>query len=307
MILHVMPTYQCNLICPYCYLGTKRSNNKIMPIESLKEKLNELKASLYIVDAVNIYGGEITLLSREYLHDLIDVLQNVTENISVTSNLFNSKAWKTIEWIRKDYPKIHIATSINDERPHNNELIQKLLMQEKHDISLTYVVTPSLLKKPIQEIFHEIEMISSSVEFLRYSPSHLNPYWKESNKAYEDFLIRIINEYQKGIYNFYLHNIDDIRNCIDKTYNPYLDSNVFLNPDGKFCIVDYIDGKESFLAVSLTRLIKEAQEEKAFWQDRCYGCKYIDHCYAEHMKINAKGDSCCGCKKLLRFYEKNLY
>lgn len=307
MIVHVMPTYQCNMSCCYCYLGRKRNDTAQLSIDALRGHLKDLSAR-YAINTVNIYGGEVTLLGAEYLSGLINELLPYTDDISMTTNLKAEESWQISEKLMNMYPSLKIATSINDEREGCLDLMMRLMRQEEKRYGLTQVVTPALMKKPPAGILKVLQAIGNSVEFLRYSPAENHVSWNIGNKDFENFMLGILKEYDSGGYSIHVHNFDDIDACIRKAYDPYADSNIFIDPYGRFCTVWFdAGGKESFKEINLDEIPQIVRNEKALQIKKCGDCKYLGSCYAEHIKKWQEDDECCGCKKLLEYYEENLY
>lgn len=307
MIVHVMPTYQCNMDCCYCYLGRKKKDAAKLLIGTLRKCLEEL-AERYTIDTVNIYGGEVTLLGAEYLSELIEELLPYTEDISMTTNLRTEAAWQISENLMDAYPCLKVATSINDEREGCLDLIMRLMRQKEKRYGLTQVVTPALMKKPSAGILKVLQAMGGSVEFLRYSPAENRVSWNIGNKDFENFMLGILKEYDSGGYSIHVHNFDDIDACIRKAYNPYADSNIFIDPYGRFCTVWFdANGKESFKEIKLDEIPNIVRNEKALQAKKCGDCRYLGSCYAEHIKKWQEDDECCGCKKLLEYYEESLY
>ena len=293
MIVHVMPTYRCNLGCSYCYL--KKENTQTLNLNTLESRLNEIRAC-YSIEQINVYGGEISLLSTQYLNELFKLCRKYCIDISAITNFTHPE-------ILEQFPSIHWAVSVNDERPNNKEVLQRLLYMDNRNISISQVVTPSALKKGASAVLKEDAMLGGYVEFLRYSPSSENLLWDLTNADFENFMIDVMENKDK--YPISIKNEQDIISCLNGTYNAYADSNVFIAPDGSFNYVAYGIKGEYFCQIPIIENIKEvrAEEEAAF---PCV-CKYRGRCYAEHLAQWKEGDSCCGCKRLLDYYEKNLY
>lgn len=74
MILSINPTYYCNFKCDFCYLTTEQLNDRqLLPLDVLERRLQEVTAKTQ-VDMVDLYGGEIGLLTDHYVYELCDLL-----------------------------------------------------------------------------------------------------------------------------------------------------------------------------------------------------------------------------------------
>lgn len=307
MIVHVMPTYACNQNCCYCYLKNNNTNKStVLDLHVLNNRLSKINTQ-HKIERINVYGGEITLLDKKYLRDLFSICSYYA-TVSATTNLSGSTSFSPVTdsiSYYKDF-NIHWNTSINDERPNNKETFFNLLTLDKK-IGVTQVVTPSLLKEEPAHVLKRLSMICKSVEFLIYSPSISNSLYNLTNKDYEDFLIKILSE--KNRYGVYIQNEKDIVDCIENKYNSYLDSNLFIDPNGDYAYIAYKNGKEYFKksANDLSDYYMSVKDEKKYWNKKCSKCKYIGHCYAEHLKEWKEGDTCCGMYNLLEYYRQNIY
>lgn len=297
MIVHVMPTYRCNLYCPYCYLKGVEHNAEAVDIKTVKLRLQQIAAN-YEIERINIYGGEISLLPDEYLAQLFDTCRTVTGNITGVTNLSRPE-------IIERFPGIFWTVSINDERPNNDEVIMKLLTR-KDRLNLSQVVTPSAIKKGAMQCLRDASLMGKSIEFLRYSPSRSNFIWNLTNKDYEDFMMDVI-KYQH-LYPIYVQNMGDLKDCVTRSYNAYADSNIFIDPWGNLNTIGYVGELEYFKKISdIKELADIVKKEKEKFSKQCSGCPYEGHCYAEHLHIHQKGDVCCGMINLVSFYEKNIH
>jgi hypothetical protein len=83
-VLNIMPSYACNLSCPHCNVSALRGSTQLSA-EQLRSTLQVIRdtqpepspRSFEVEYLVEWYGGEISLLSPEYLLELIEVVQEV--------------------------------------------------------------------------------------------------------------------------------------------------------------------------------------------------------------------------------------
>lgn len=276
-----------------------------------------LRKQKFLLITANIYGGEITLLPEKTLKGYLRAIYLAgIRNVSLTSNLHSKdslqKLSQLVVWAERVFPrmKIRLATSVNIERPGNAEIEQKLLIQAQKNIDLTCVVTPSVIQTEPQKILSRLQLLGRNVEFLRYSPaiSCSVDEWDASNQTFGKTILNLILESRKHSYDIHIHNEDDIRDCIDGKYDPRMSGHVFISPDGRLNIIEYDKlGREYFQPVSIREFKSRIQGEKLVYRYLCHECKYYKRCYAEHLKRWDKKDDCCGCRRLLKYYEENLY
>ena len=84
-----VPTMACNMACKYCYLedNTKDENKKIDALETLKYAIDKFKKNNVIPFNISLHGGEITTLSKDEFHDLIEYISNYyKENKDLITN-----------------------------------------------------------------------------------------------------------------------------------------------------------------------------------------------------------------------------
>ena len=299
----VTTNYFCNLNCEYCYLGCLRADKKIIDPKMLKMQFDEI-ASTREIEEIIVAGGESTLLPLRLLQQIIYTCMDYTDNVNFITNFSNSEMAEAVYGITGN-----ISVSINKERLGYEDTVQKLLSSDLENISLSIVVTPGILGMDTKNLISELEVLKRPVLFLQYSPSiYNNVVYPVANRDHEAFIIGFIKEYLKKSRNFDLLNLQDIENCLSKNEEPWQDSVVFIDPYNRYTGLEYIGNREYFKEFgSIIELEESSGRQKALFLSRCRSCKYFGNCCAEHMKAWDSGDSCCGMKGLLEWYEKNLY
>lgn len=84
-----VPTMACNMCCKYCYLedNTVDNNTKYKPLETLEYAIKKFKNSNVIPFNISLHGGEVTTLSKNDFHDLIQYISNYyNENKQLITN-----------------------------------------------------------------------------------------------------------------------------------------------------------------------------------------------------------------------------
>ena len=73
-----VPTMACNMGCKYCYLedNTVDEKTKYTPLETLEYAVNKFKQNNVIPFNISLHGGEVTTLSKEDFHDVIEFISN---------------------------------------------------------------------------------------------------------------------------------------------------------------------------------------------------------------------------------------
>lgn len=289
--LSIIPSYFCNYNCEYCYLGKLRSERTLLPLNTLLNRMQELEQE-HFIDHITVYGGEISLLSKEYIQELYNFIQSY--KVTFVTNLSN-------DWL-VDFCKeknIHLSISLNEERQYYDKTLTKLLEMEKtSNMDLSIVVLPSILKTPVSELLSLYEKIGLDVFFIQYHPSILSKVnYQITEDEYSNFLYNIIKETKEHSYNINIGNIEIFK---DNDYKPTADNFIFINPNGKFSSVKYVNGVEQPIEFSTLKDWKEfCNAEKKWYFDNCQFCEYYNKCKAEHL-VQLDKKECSGLYTLLK-------
>lgn len=300
--IDIIANYFCNFSCEYCFLHKLKNIKQVIDIDKLQHQLGEI-STRYTIDGINIYGGEISLLSLDYLKKLIDLCSKYAQ-VNVVTNFTNNKC---NDFLKQE--NVTISTSINEERSCNQQVECMLMSTDIEKLSLIQVVTPSLLKKTAKEVLSHLELFKKSVSFLPYSPAKMaGVNYNISNLDFSLFMKRIIIEYTSGNYSFNVINIEQLNDVIENRYNPRMQSILFINPFNEYSCTSYENNLEYFKTFdTLGHWELACKEESISYNKKCNHCKYYGRCYAEHIKDWGKDDECCGMKSLVEWYEKNIY
>lgn len=293
MIVSLCPTFFCNQKCSYCYLGNLRNDKSILDLNILSPVLSNITCN---INNIEIFGGEISLLSKDYLNNLKSICLKYCQNIFVITNM------------TYDISDIfdNITFSLNEEREDYLKIKNNLMYYEK-PYNLSIVVLPSVIKKGAKQVLESINYSNCRyVTFQKYSPSILNDALIVSDNDYENFLKDVIDYYienkEKMYYN--ITNINDISNVYNGNYSPLMEENVFINYKGQYGCVLHNDNKEYFKWFdTFAEWLNETKKEKEKYKERCSNCLYYNHCYAEHLNFNK---SCSGNKDLLTYFKGKL-
>ena len=309
MYVHVMTNYFCNYNCEYCYLGDLKKSNSVINLDKLKAQLEEL-AARYDIDEIHCYGGEITLLDEDFIVKVLETCKPYAYTSWVTNMSSPAKVDRIVNKTGVSY-----ATSLNDERPHHEELLGKVYMMENRPNSIIQVATPSLLKKSPQEVLSEVEKYKPQyLGIVQYFPSITNSCCNYSdanctpNKDFCDFMQSIIEEHSGGEYSFLLENVHALNQVICGDYTPWTNNAIFITPLNEYACVLYDPtdyGREHFHNVKnldIFDFINTKEVER--YKIKCGNCSMFGHCYAEHMRNWNPYDECCGNKSLVEWYKE---
>ena len=298
MFISICPNFFCNLNCTYCYLGKHRKNNNILSLPILKNNLDDILNTFKNIEAINIFGGEISLLSEDYLVELNNLCKKYTKNIYITTNGLNDNIFNIFD---------NFSISYNEERKSNNIIKHKLLYFEKN-YNLSIVLLPSILNDNPQVFFDSINHSNCKhITFQFYSPSvTADKNYMITDKEQAECLKRYLTYYLKNNnkYFFKITNLYTIKDCLLKRFDPLQSSNIFILPNGSFASIKYTNTNLEYFKpyTNINAFIEDCQNEIFKYKQKCSSCKYYKHCYTEHLNLNKK---CSGYKSLLDYFEKN--
>ena len=328
MILHVMPTYSCNINCGYCYLGNLRKEYKIInkiELNSALSKVDTLIANGTLrenITHIDIYGGDIFEIPVSYLKcsiikPLLDRYQEASVDIV---GIGNDRTPFVTDLLTRDLideygERVSWSVSYNKERPNNKKTLQTLSMLQYQPKDALVVLFPRNIKDPKEYLKGLNALHVDYITFLRYFPSNKNSQY--ATISYEEFnsmMIKLLHEYfsNRKDYNFKIDNINDLNDVINGNYNVYTDEAIFINPNGQLGFIDYkefggniVEYYKSF--DKLADIAVFLDQERKLYEKSCKDCIRFNHCYPEHLNKYALGDkkdNCCGRLSLINEYER---
>lgn len=246
--LSIVPTYRCNLNCRFCYLGCRRNDATLLSIKQIKNILNA-----YDLRFVDIYGGEISLLSDDYIDELMKTLNGKT--ISLVSNgidFLNSK-WK--EYCFNDNIKLSFSYDIS--RHNTEKLIQTL--RQLDNTSKKY----SIICVDIDELDYDILQSLKNIESLSIKPYSRSVDNTQKYKSYMLSIYQTLHDKYPSLFDK-LENVNHYRDLVQ---------HYFLLPDGNLYDIRYQNDKEYFCNL---------KDCKYNISNNCLRCKYYRLCFNEH-------------------------
>lgn len=309
ILVSIIPSYLCHYNCPFCFLGNLRENDTLLDLGILKQRLLTISQE-YKITQIDLFGGELGELNRSYLKNLINTcIEFNPKLITVTTNFLNDVC---LDLVKEYESRVNIILniSLNKERLKNS-LVERRVEEylrtkqlPKHT-ELSYVVLPSVLYEDKISLLNNLEYFKLPVIFYKYNQSILNSCYNIPNEVYSNFIKQLIFLYKQNNYTFPLGNLG----LLDCNNNPTLESNIFINPDGKFGWISYLVDKEVYRYTSNFNDWKEAVfKDINLYAKNCSNCKYYyNRCQAEHLNYNNNSKECCGLKGVLEFYDSKTY
>jgi sulfatase maturation enzyme AslB (radical SAM superfamily) len=293
----INPSYFCNFRCNFCYLTEEQLSDQT---KISLEKLDNLLSQVPNIGHVDLYGGEIGVLKKDYFYGLRDVIRKYyTDKINIITN----------------YSMIHEGFYENDfylsvsydwtAREKSDKVYQNMLMSPV-PIAVLVLASPQILSMNVDDLILSMNMCSSiqSVEIKPYSINQSN-FYNVTHKDFEEFIKKWINSPIKK--NFDFINELKIKDSLDRTYVAFSNDHVYITPKGKFAVLEFDnDDKEYFLELdSYNEYLEWARlEPLKNTSEICRRCEYYGHCLTEHYRyVKNLDNSCNGYKGLLDWYK----
>ena len=300
MNISINPTYFCNFKCNFCYLTPEqlRDQKKIEP-KQLDKLLKDIPEP---IDHIDLYGGEIGALRREYYDEIKAVIRKHYDgkiNINTNFSMLDDRFFED---------DITLSVSYDFEAREKHDLVYQNMMMSPKPIAVLILASPRVISLNVDEMIQRLNLIKSvtSVEIKPYSINQANTL-DLTHKEYENFVIKWLESpIQKNFEFINLYNIEDSYN---KRYNAFSDDHVYITPNGKYGVLDFDkDDKEYFLELNSWASYQQwAWQEKRTLSDICNNCKYVGHCLTEHYRyVKDLDNSCNGYINLLEWYDARM-
>lgn len=295
----INPSYFCNFSCDFCYLTSEQlQDQKKIHLNDLDSRLNEISKHRKI-DWIDLYGGEIGALKKDYFYGLRDVIRKYYDK---KINIITNFSMLHEGFFEDDF---YLSVSYDfDAREKSNKVYQNML-QSKVPIAVLILASQNVIKKDVSEMITLLNMCSSitSVEIKPYSINQANQH-NVSHKDFEDFIKKWINNPIEKRFQF--RNLDKIIDSYYGNYNAFSNNHVYITPNAKFAVLEFDDNdREYFLELdNFNDYIIWADKEKDGLSDICKSCKYYGKCLTEHYRyVKDLINGCNGYKGLLDYYE----
>ncbi len=302
MNVSINPTYYCNFRCNFCYLTEKQlSDRNILSIDKIDAMLVEISHK-HTIDSIEIYGGEVGLLSFEYLNTLIDLCLSYTHSVNVVTNLSNIH----LSFLRDD---ITLSVSFDFHAREKSNLVLNNMLKISRPFSMIVLVSPIILEMEpsnIINVFNGIKSITD-VELKPYSKNQANAL-DVSHRQFDDYVKKWIALRSHMHFNFInLTMLDDV---LAKRRNMYSDEHIYITPEGFYGVLSFdSDDKEFFeLLDSFGDYQHWCTSEKQQVNNNgiCVSCDFLGHCLTEHARPfnSLSHNTCDGHVGLIKWYHQ---
>lgn len=295
----------CNFRCEFCYLTPEQlSDEKTLDLTKLSSLVNELKAKQVQIDHVDLYGGEIALLSNDYLEAMDKILLEAGDpSLNIVTNMS-----KFHPFFLKEH--VDLSVSFDFECRQSHEKVLQNIMQTNKDIAILMLASPKLMAKDVEQMivtFNGIQNIKT-VEIKPYSSNQANQF-TTNDEDFETFVKKWIDS--KTTKRFELINQREIESSLAKTRNAFSDDHIYITPSGKFAVLEFDDkNHEFFLELDdFDAYLKwqEIEKKRVKANQFCSKCEYFGRCLTEHYRdVRSIENSCNGFYKLLKWSENHF-
>lgn len=301
MNLSINPTYYCNFACDFCYLTKTQLNDrhKITPMW-LDHSMTQITDPIGHVD---LYGGEIGLLTPEYYYSIKDVIkQYYSGSININTNL---SAFP--DFFRDD--DVTLSVSYDFHAREKEQHVLNNMMNANKDLSVLILASPKVLDMDVEFMIFTLNMVSNikSVEIKPYSTNQANAF-NATHKDFEEFVKKWIDADTEKRFEF--TNQQLIEDALDGKYSAFSDDHVYITPSGNFGVLEFDkNDREYFKELDSYWGYKQwaAEEPLKNVSDICRSCNYYGGCLTEHYRyVKDLTNGCNGYKGLLDWYDEGL-
>lgn len=304
IVLSINPWYFCNFDCNFCYLTPSQLNDKkLLDLNLLKTRINEIE-ELFEITLVDIYGGEIALLPKDYFDSLIRLFKtksipiNLITNLSMVSSHFLDES-------------VELSVSWDGDLRRRWQDVYRNLSTIGRDVHILMLASKEMISWSEAQLSHIISMLNQastvkSVEIKPYSTNQANQF-RVSHLDYENFVKRWFSYSREFIFV----NEENLKGVFSGESNSFSDNHLYITPKGEFSVLDFDEfGHEYFKAVNtISDYLEWSNLEKIKAQNNlvCNNCEYQGVCLTEHLRdVKSKEDSCNGYHHLIKWYQGGM-
>lgn len=295
----INPTYFCNFRCDFCYLTPEQLANKhrISPQE-LDQKLSEITVPITHVD---LYGGEIGLLDKDYFYSIKNVIKkHFSGKININTN-FSARP----DFFLDD--DVHVSVSYDFEARELSDTVLRNILLFPKDVSVLVLASPKVLATDVDYMINTFNMVQNirCVEIKPYSTNQANAH-PVTHKDFEEHVKKWIESPIQKQFEFV--NVDELEDVLDGVRNAFSNDHVYITPDAKFGVLEFDDDDNEYFEKYSTF------SEYLFWADNeptknvspiCHKCEYYGKCLTEHYRfVHDLDNGCNGYKGLIDWYAR---
>lgn len=298
------PSYLCNLRCEFCYLSPAQlADTYTMPIPDVSSHLEAISQQRSII-AIDLYGGEPTMLPKAYVERLMYALMFHVSKVRVNTNgtIFR-------DYFLDDFFELYVSYDY-DAREDQEKAFQTMLQLDEHrkPYGINLLVSEKILQRNPKDLVKELSPLKflTGVEMKPYSQNQNNQQ-AITHKQHEDFVLAFIKACQDTPVKCVNESL--IRNAVDGKGHSFSDEHVYLTPKGLAVLEFDLNDREYFLPMKdFNEYLDWTQQEKRRVSSNsiCSKCEYLGKCLSEHLReVKDMTNSCNGYYNLLKHFEIN--
>lgn len=301
--LSINPWYYCNFRCDFCYLTEQQlDDKKLLPLDKLNELLAEVTSEAR-VQTVDLYGGELGLLPKQYWNDLIDLLHcynihdiNLITNLSMVNDIILDE-------------RVYVSVSYDFEAREDHERVWRNMALLNRPFSILMLASPKLIIKDVDQMIEMFNSLSTlvSVEVKPYSTNQANQLDLKFTD-FEEFVKKWITNPNK---KFEFVNELLLQDTLSKSRSSFSDDHIYITPNGKYGVLEF-DSSDNEYFLEYDTLVEyykwcNVERERVTSNKFCSNCNYFGHCLSEHLReVTTLDNSCNGFHNLITWYTMPL-
>jgi hypothetical protein len=301
MKISLNPTYFCNFDCSFCYLTKAQLRNRSMiNFSKLANMLLEVQER-FGVDHVDLYGGEIGLMSEDDFALLKRTIRLVFKGpINIITNLSRVPKY----FLDND---IDLSVSYDFDARQSHQSVWNNMANLPRSFNILMLAGKDLIQKDIDQMISKLNIFSNlrSVEIKPYSTNQANAD-DVSFLDYENFVKRWITSSIPKKFEFVNEFLlDDV---IEGFAHSFSDDHIYITPKAKYGVLEFdSDDNEYFLELdNLDQYVEWTIRESVRVNENaiCSGCPYFGKCLSEHLRdVKDLTNSCNGFRGLIDWYK----
>lgn len=300
MNISINPSYFCNFRCNFCYLTPEQlGDQKKINLDRLEELLQEV-VQHQPIDWIDLYGGEIGALKKEYFYGLRDSIRKFYDG---KINIITNFSMLHEGFFEDDF---YLSVSYDFEAREKSDRVWQNMMSSRVPIAVLILASPKVLETDVDFMINMLNSCSSieSVEIKPYSTNQAN----EHPVTHRDFENHVAKWITSPVFKkFEFVNESRIINSLDRIYNAFSNDHVYITPNGKFAVLDFdLNDREMFTELdTFEQYLDWAENEKnKYISPICKNCEYYGNCLTEHYRyVKDLNNGCNGYQYLLNFYK----
>lgn len=215
-ILKICTTYSCPFKCYFCFNRDKAEDNTLLSLDDVKEFLSKASDKF---DKIVISGGEPSLVLKNYLKQLVDIVKQYTSNVTIeTYPIVQSTFFDEID-------DVNIEVSYDFTARSRVQEVWRQLLAYKKPFNINVTLSPIVFKFNPNKIIQTLNMLPQ-LQHVTFKPMF-------NNKNYQYHI-------KQSDYKKFIDILNNSRLNVHFTYS-YTDFNdeFILTPYGKLCGVSF--------------------------------------------------------------------